>query len=138
MRKLPVRAPHHYQTTRDIFCFWISYYVWQHVLYEVSTRLIQNIPMPMYDPQMSGSDTEQPLLAGGGGDVNVHEEQEHGGGPKKPFIKSHGLTTVEADELLRRYGRNELEEKKTPKWLIFVSQLYEPMVCTFAHCLKLN
>ena len=25
------------------------------------------------------------------------------------------------------WGRNELEEKRTPKWLIFVQQLYQPM-----------
>jgi len=58
-------------------------------------------------------------------DVNDHDEE--GRGPRKEFKKSHGLTTAEADELLKICGRNELEEKTTPKWLIFVSQLYQPM-----------
>ena len=45
---------------------------------------------------------------------------------------SKGLTTAEADTLLKMWGRNELEEKKTPKWVIFCSQLIEPMVTTNA------
>ena len=47
------------------------------------------------------------------------------------FVKSVGLSTAEADVLIKKYGRNELEEKKTPKWLIFASQLYQPMVSRF-------
>jgi hypothetical protein len=43
-------------------------------------------------------------------------------------VKSVGLTSAQAESLLKQYGRNELEEKKTPKWLIFASQLYQPMV----------
>lgn len=39
----------------------------------------------------------------------------------------NGLTSAEAAERLRRYGRNELPEKKIPKWYIFVSQLWQPM-----------
>jgi H+-transporting ATPase len=60
-------------------------------------------------------------------DINDHDEE--GGGFKRPFVKSHGLTSREAEALLGQYGRNELEEKKTPKWLIFASQLYQPMPC---------
>ncbi|ORC92747.1 proton motive P-type ATPase 2 [Trypanosoma theileri] len=40
---------------------------------------------------------------------------------------SKGLTTAEAEELLAKYGRNELPEKKTPGWLIFVRNLWGPM-----------
>lgn len=43
------------------------------------------------------------------------------------FKYSHGLTEVEAAELLRKWGRNELPEKVIPKWYIFVSQLWQPM-----------
>ena len=50
-----------------------------------------------------------------------HEDK----GVANQFIKSNGISTVEAEELLKIYGRNELEEKSTPKWLIFVSQFYQ-------------
>ena len=43
------------------------------------------------------------------------------------FKYSHGLTSSEAEKLLREYGRNELPEKVVPKWYIFVSQLWQPM-----------
>jgi H+-transporting ATPase len=54
-----------------------------------------------------------------------HEEDESG----KNFIYSKGLTSEEAADLLAKFGRNELPEKKTPKWLIFCQQLYQPMPC---------
>jgi H+-transporting ATPase len=38
-----------------------------------------------------------------------------------------GLTSMEAIELLHKYGRNELSQKQTPKWLIFLSLFLEPM-----------
>jgi hypothetical protein len=38
-----------------------------------------------------------------------------------------GLTTEEAQELLRRHGRNELPSKSVPKWKVFLMQLYQPM-----------
>ena len=40
---------------------------------------------------------------------------------------STGLTSAEALELLRIHGRNELEDKKTPKWLILLQLLWAPM-----------
>lgn len=40
---------------------------------------------------------------------------------------SKGLSTAEAERLLAKYGRNELVEKHTPKWLIFLQQLWAPM-----------
>lgn len=44
-----------------------------------------------------------------------------------PFVKSTGLTSQEASELLVINGRNELPEKVIPKWYVFVSQLWQPM-----------
>jgi len=45
----------------------------------------------------------------------------------KTFPISEGLSSAQAAELLAKYGRNELPEKITPKWLIFVRLLYQPM-----------
>lgn len=33
-------------------------------------------------------------------------------------LKSEGLTTLVAEELLKKFGKNELEDKTDPKWLI--------------------
>jgi H+-transporting ATPase len=52
------------------------------------------------------------------------EEESH---EKDHFEYSHGLTSHQAEERLRIYGRNELPEKVVPKWYIFVSQLWQPM-----------
>eukprot|EP01038_Epipyxis_sp_PR26KG_P006480 gene6480-8913_t len=52
------------------------------------------------------------------------EFEESGG---KEFVYSHGLTSSQAEDALRLYGRNELPEKVVPKWYIFVSQLWQPM-----------
>jgi len=38
-----------------------------------------------------------------------------------------GLTSEDAEKLLAKYGRNELPEKYTPKWLLFLSQFWAPM-----------
>jgi H+-transporting ATPase len=43
------------------------------------------------------------------------------------FQPSIGLTTKEAHELIKLYGRNELPEKTIPKWYIFLSLFWEPM-----------
>lgn len=40
-----------------------------------------------------------------------------------------GLTSSEAADLLRIHGRNQLEDKKTPKWKILVGLLIQPMPC---------
>jgi len=45
------------------------------------------------------------------------------------FPVSHGLASPEADRLLRLHGRNELEERSKPKWLLFLEQFYAPMPC---------
>jgi len=65
-----------------------------------------------------------------GNDSNVSQGipmQEEEGTSKDSFVPSKGLTSAEAESLLAKYGRNELEEKKKPKWLIFMEQLWQPM-----------
>jgi len=52
---------------------------------------------------------------------------EEGSGKVKEFVASKGLTTQQAQELLEKWGRNELAEKTKPKWLIFLEQLWQPM-----------
>jgi hypothetical protein len=37
---------------------------------------------------------------------------------KLDFVMSHGLSTPEANQLLKKWGRNELVEKVTPTWLV--------------------
>jgi hypothetical protein len=51
---------------------------------------------------------------------NSHAEGHEAGGEdehskKIEFIESVGLSSQEAEELLQKYGRNELEDKKKPK-----------------------
>jgi H+-transporting ATPase len=43
------------------------------------------------------------------------------------FQFSYGLSSQEAFELMLIHGKNELPEKKTPKWLVFLSLFWEPM-----------
>lgn len=38
-----------------------------------------------------------------------------GGANAKPFIASVGITSAQAEILLKQYGRNELEDKQKPK-----------------------
>ncbi|RNF04529.1 P-ATPase family transporter: proton [Trypanosoma conorhini] len=57
--------------------------------------------------------------------ISEHKEDDVDEAPLLP--PSKGLTTAEAEELLAKYGRNELPEKKTPGWLIFVRNLWGPM-----------
>ena len=40
---------------------------------------------------------------------------------------SKGLSSSEAEILLQKYGKNEIPEKHTPKWYIFLNILSEPM-----------
>jgi len=58
-----------------------------------------------------------------------------------------GLTTEKAEELLEKYGRNELPEHVTPKWILFLQQFAAPMpimiwvsscVLTLMACLQQN
>ena len=43
------------------------------------------------------------------------------------FPHSRGLTTAEAEELIKKFGKNELVEKRTPSWLIYIRGLWGPM-----------
>lgn len=52
---------------------------------------------------------------------------EEGAEKTKEFVPSKGLTTFEAQQLLQKWGRNELEDKKKSKILIFLEQLWQPM-----------
>ena len=47
---------------------------------------------------------------------------EEEGVEQKSFTPSKGLTTAEAETLLEKYGRNELEEHVKPK--VFFSKLF--------------
>lgn len=53
-----------------------------------------------------------------------------------PFQYSHGITQVEAERLLIIYGRNELPEKKIPKWL--VQRLSDPAPQQYHQSSKIN
>jgi H+-transporting ATPase len=57
------------------------------------------------------------------------DEGEQEAGPEEPPIELNheGLTTAKAEELLQIHGPNELPEKVTPKWLIFLQQFWAPM-----------
>mmetsp|Transcript_34189 Transcript_34189/g.75828 ORF Transcript_34189/g.75828 Transcript_34189/m.75828 type:complete len:1030 (+) Transcript_34189:195-3284(+) len=72
---------------------------------------------------------EETKVAADEGSPDEHEGGEFHtkGEAKKDFVPSVGLSTPEAEKLLQEFGKNELEEKTTPKWLIFVQQLYQPM-----------
>jgi H+-transporting ATPase len=39
------------------------------------------------------------------------------------FVASHGLSTAEAEVLLKQWGRNELVEKVSPTWLLLSRQV---------------
>jgi hypothetical protein len=47
----------------------------------------------------------------------------------KDFIPSSGISTFEANELLLKYGRNELEDKSTPK--VSVIHFSSPTISAF-------
>jgi len=58
----------------------------------------------------------------------IIEEEREAEKVSSDFILNHdGLTTEEAGELLKVYGLNELPEKYTPKWIIFLKLLIGPM-----------
>jgi len=58
---------------------------------------------------------------------SMHEKHSNPDDPLKTFPLSEGLTSAQAAQLMQEYGRNELPEKVTPKWFIFVSLLWQPM-----------
>ena len=55
------------------------------------------------------------------------EDKAHTEAIENLLPPSHGLTSEEAKKLLQQYGPNELVEKVTPSWLIFLQQLYGAM-----------
>ena len=61
-------------------------------------------------------------------DDEASVRMDEGDLPDDNFVLNHeGLTSEDAEKLLEKYGRNELPEKITPKWLIFVRLFYAPM-----------
>ena len=48
--------------------------------------------------------------------TEVGEDREHV--TNTDFVPSRGLTSDEASDLLKKWGRNELLEKSTPTWLV--------------------
>ena len=72
--------------------------------------------------------------------------QEEEGTSKGSFVPSKGLTSAEAERLLAKHGRNELEEKKKPKVkapvflkLIFLNGLFLRIrvLCNFINVIGL-
>lgn len=59
----------------------------------------------------------------------THDDEEGGYHEELPPLlpDSEGLTTEEAERLLAEHGRNELVEKSTPSWLVFLKCLWGPM-----------
>jgi len=70
------------------------------------------------DVELSQSDKNQDGEQGDSLD-KVHKEER----TLPAFFPSHGLTTSEAEKLREQYGWNELEEKSTPKWLVYLNML---------------
>ena len=63
----------------------------------------------------------------GFGTFEEKEVGDKGTGDFKAFVYSHGLTTAEAEVLLKQYGYNSLPEKSTPLWYVFMALLFQPM-----------
>lgn len=53
-------------------------------------------------------------------DMNEHNEEGVSLAENKQRVYAHGLTTEEATQLLFKYGRNELEDKKKSKVMICI------------------
>lgn len=58
-------------------------------------------------------------------------DKGHGEGDEEEFVRnfplSHGLTNAEAEELIKKYGKNELPDQKKSKLLLFCENLWQPM-----------
>lgn len=73
-----------------------------------------------------------PKSGGGAAGAGAGGHDEHGGeGDGEPTDEelhlSSGLTSQQVEELLLKWGRNEIIEKHVPSWLIFLRGLYGPM-----------
>jgi len=68
-------------------------------------------------------------LAAGRVEIGIPDESdmESRSGAPLGFVFSHGLTTSEAERLLKIHGPNTLPEKIIPKWYIYMQQLWQPM-----------
>ena len=44
--------------------------------------------------------------------------------PPEAFVPTKGVTNEQADEIRKTSGRNELTEKGTPSWLVFLLLVY--------------
>jgi hypothetical protein len=53
--------------------------------------------------------------------VSIQSIEEPEEPTSKDFIPSSGISTFEANELLLKHGRNELEDKSTPKVCVHIS-----------------
>jgi H+-transporting ATPase len=61
-------------------------------------------------------------------DLEMVFEEKEGFDVPDDFEYNHtGFTSEEAAELLIKYGKNELPDRTTPKWLIFLRQFWAPM-----------
>ena len=60
--------------------------------------------------------------------AHEHESYEIAEYRKDSFVFSiNGLSTIEAQKRLERFGFNELGETKTAKWYLYASQFWKPM-----------
>jgi hypothetical protein len=62
--------------------------------------------------------------------VKLKLQEDCGDARGDVFVISHGLSSAEAEELLRMWGRNELVKKATPTWwIIFRQVMLENSLC---------
>ena len=73
--------------------------------------------------ELKQSESVHSLKSGGPSFSFTGEEEED----DLDFLESKGLTSSQATKLLAKFGKNELEEKTTPKWLVFLGLLTPPM-----------
>jgi len=72
--------------------------------------------------------TRRERIASNISDMVMQEIMEQPAKEADEFKYNHvGLTTAEAEQLLAKYGKNELPEKTDPKWLVFLRQFWAPM-----------
>ena len=54
---------------------------------------------------------------------NARKSRDYDEGPDREFVMSHGLSTAEAGDLWRKWGRNELVEEDRSRWRIIFRQV---------------
>ncbi|PSC73000.1 p-type h+-atpase isoform C [Micractinium conductrix] len=85
-------------------------------------RLFEGPPLRRHSPYLAMGDPE----ANGAAEVKPKKEDSHTE-RREHFVESQGLTSAEAEKLLAEWGKNELQEKSTPKWLVYLKHLWGPM-----------